>query len=152
MFATAFLASNSLHNCREAHVTTQRILNKFIEMNFSVGCMVWLWCCLIQDGLPLKLLIWSLNNKFWFKIWKNQDIGGLQYYICTAKVQRVSFVNLRCQWCQRNVNDFARLSRGRRAKLYNALFRGQSHLFTQWVEINQLCSGILKRAIFQTLW
>ena len=28
---------------------------------------------------------------------KNQDIGGLQYYICTAKVQRVSFVNLRCQ-------------------------------------------------------
>ena len=22
-----------------AHVTTQRILNKFIEINFSVGCM-----------------------------------------------------------------------------------------------------------------
>ena len=33
-----------------AHVTTQRILNKFIEINFSVGCMVWLWCCLFQPN------------------------------------------------------------------------------------------------------
>ena len=24
-----------------AHVTTPRILNKFIEINFYVGCMVW---------------------------------------------------------------------------------------------------------------
>ena len=24
-----------------AHVATQRILNKFIEINFSVECMVW---------------------------------------------------------------------------------------------------------------
>ena len=27
------------HN--HAHVTTQRFLNKFIEINFSLGCMVW---------------------------------------------------------------------------------------------------------------
>ena len=30
------------------HVTTQRILNKFIEANFSAGCLVWLLCRLFQ--------------------------------------------------------------------------------------------------------
>ena len=32
-----------------AHVTTHRILNKFIGMKFSIGCMVWPWCCQFQD-------------------------------------------------------------------------------------------------------
>ena len=32
-----------------AHVTTQRVLNKFTEINFSVKCMVWLRFCLFQD-------------------------------------------------------------------------------------------------------
>ena len=41
-----------LHNPMEVknnyvHVTTQRILNKFIEINFSVGC------CLFQPKLPV---------------------------------------------------------------------------------------------------
>ena len=40
-----------------AHLTTQRILNKFIKINFSVGCMVWPWCCLFQDWLPVKILM-----------------------------------------------------------------------------------------------
>ena len=40
-----------------AHVTTQRILNKFIGINFSVGCMVWPWCCLFQPELPVKILM-----------------------------------------------------------------------------------------------
>ena len=26
---------------KHAHVTTQRLSNKFIEINFSIGCMVW---------------------------------------------------------------------------------------------------------------
>ena len=49
VLAITFLASNSLHNItmedknNHAYVTTQRILNKFIEINFSVGCMVWPW-------------------------------------------------------------------------------------------------------------
>ena len=34
-----------------AQVTTQRILNKFTEIKFSVGC------CLFQDGLPVKMLM-----------------------------------------------------------------------------------------------
>ena len=41
-------------------VTTQRILNKFIEIHFSVGCMVWPWCCLLtlfQPELPVKILM-----------------------------------------------------------------------------------------------
>ena len=37
-----------------AHVTTQRILNKFIEINFSVGCMVEPKCCLFQDSTNSK--------------------------------------------------------------------------------------------------
>ena len=52
--ALAIIASNSLHNHGDqkyhAHVTTLRILNKFIEINFSVGCMVWPWYCLLQDN------------------------------------------------------------------------------------------------------
>ena len=39
-----------------AHVTTQRILNKFIEVNFSVGYMVWLWYCLFQDLTTMSLI------------------------------------------------------------------------------------------------
>ena len=45
----------------DAHVTIQRILNTFTEINFSVECMVWLWCWLFQQGLPLKILIRYLN-------------------------------------------------------------------------------------------
>ena len=47
-----------------AHVTIQRILNKFIEINFSFGCMVWPWCCLFQDLLPVKYWWDMLNTAF----------------------------------------------------------------------------------------
>ena len=72
-----------------AHVTTQRILNKFIEIHFSVGCMVWPWCCLFQDWLPVKILMkiylydlyslfgiffflvcWSIHCSHRFSMWK----------------------------------------------------------------------------------
>ena len=47
-----------------AHVTTQRILNKFIEINFSVGCMVWPWCCLFWPELPVMILMrWKISVK-----------------------------------------------------------------------------------------
>ena len=46
-----------------AHVTTLRILNRFIQINFSVGCMVWPWCWLFQDRLPVKILIrWTYSK------------------------------------------------------------------------------------------
>ena len=38
-----------------AHVTTPIILYKFIEVNFSVGCTVWLWCCQFQDLTTISL-------------------------------------------------------------------------------------------------
>ena len=38
---TAFITMDVKDN--HAHVTTQRILNKFIDINFSLGCMVWPW-------------------------------------------------------------------------------------------------------------
>ena len=46
------------------HVTTQRILNKFIDIIFSVGCRVWPWCCLFHNWLPVKILmrIYSCYN------------------------------------------------------------------------------------------
>ena len=36
------------------HVTVQRILNKFIDVNFSVECMVWPWYCLFQDWTTMS--------------------------------------------------------------------------------------------------
>ena len=39
-----------------AHVTSQRIFNKFIEVNFSVGCTVWPWCCLFQPLTTSKTI------------------------------------------------------------------------------------------------
>ena len=36
---------------------TIRLFNNFNEINFSVGCMVWLWCCLLKEGLPVKILM-----------------------------------------------------------------------------------------------
>ena len=39
-----------------AHVTTPIILYKFIEVNFSVGCMVWPWCCQFQDLTTMSLI------------------------------------------------------------------------------------------------
>ena len=38
-------------------VTMKRILDKFIQVKFSVGCMVWQWCCLLQRQLAVKILI-----------------------------------------------------------------------------------------------
>ena len=38
-----------------ACVTTQRILNKFIKINFSVGCIV--WPSLFQQRLPIEMHI-----------------------------------------------------------------------------------------------
>ena len=56
--AIAFLASITMEvKNSHAHVTTQRILNKFIKINFSVACMVWLWCWLFWHGLPVKIFI-----------------------------------------------------------------------------------------------
>ena len=61
-FLGVFWASNSLHDLRGqknyAHVKTWwRILNKVIEIKNSVECMVWLWCCLFQHGIPVKIMI-----------------------------------------------------------------------------------------------
>ena len=39
-----------------AHVATLRILNKFIEVNFLVGSMVWPWCCWFQDWTTMSLI------------------------------------------------------------------------------------------------
>ena len=38
----------------------KNILNKFIGIKFSIGCMVWLWCCLIQDSPTMSLKIRDL--------------------------------------------------------------------------------------------
>ena len=40
-----------------AHLITQDICNKFIEIKFSVGCMVCPWLRLLHHQLPVKLLI-----------------------------------------------------------------------------------------------
>ena len=59
-FGPLTVSTTSQNQC----VTTQRTLNKSIEINFSLGCMVWLWCCLFQDGLPVKILI-GLDAYYW---------------------------------------------------------------------------------------
>ena len=46
----------SFCNDNYSHVTTQIILNKFIEVNFSVGYMVWPWCCLFQPLTTSKTI------------------------------------------------------------------------------------------------
>jgi hypothetical protein len=55
------------------HVITQNICNKFIAVNFSVGCMVWPWYCLFLPGLPVKLLtrcrIVTNKRVFYFSSW-----------------------------------------------------------------------------------
>ena len=45
-----------------AHVITQDICNKFIEIKFSVGCMVFPWLRLLHRQLPVKLLIRLLQS------------------------------------------------------------------------------------------
>ena len=53
------------------YVTTQRILNKLIEVNLSVGCVVWPWCCLFQPlttSKTIRLFIQLVSCKcqtFW---------------------------------------------------------------------------------------
>ena len=39
-----------------AYVTTEGILGKFIEINYSLGWMVCPWC-IFQHGLPVKIMI-----------------------------------------------------------------------------------------------
>ena len=40
-----------------ANDTMQAILNKIIELKFSLECVTWLWCWLFQLWLPVKILI-----------------------------------------------------------------------------------------------
>ena len=50
------LATSVEDKNNHAHVTTPIILYKFIEVNFSVGCMVWPWCCQFQDSTTMSLM------------------------------------------------------------------------------------------------
>ena len=91
------------------YVTTQRILNKFIEVNLSVGCVVWPWCCLFQpltctsktirSFIPLVSCTESKqgdlihsnvefrhNEPFtlgWFKLIKNTSVRANFLLVCT---------------------------------------------------------------------
>ena len=58
-----------------AHVTTQRILNKFIELNFSVGCRdavyfkPWLFTSKTIDKIPgLHEILFNFLNPILLKI------------------------------------------------------------------------------------
>ena len=56
----------------------ERLCNKFIEMKFSIGCMVWPWCRLFQIPRPCLLLIrsdWNIQTmtliqRHWIRILK----------------------------------------------------------------------------------
>ena len=63
-----------------AHVITQDICNKFIEIKFSVGCMVFPWLRLLDHQVPLKLHI----NKI--------DI------VSVKKSKQVSWCHLKLTW------------------------------------------------------
>ena len=99
------MASNSLHNQwlltmgvknYYAHITIQRILNKYIKINFS-RFMFWLCCCLFQDGLPLKILMTYLQkmNKILSKIWTKQLRSNFRknfvHFLEGIKVRRFGF-------------------------------------------------------------
>ena len=75
-----------------AHVTTQRILNSFIEVNFSVGCIVWPRCCLFQP-LPrlllircwISLLLLCISDSFWLQWDLKQKLylNWIAFYVLT---------------------------------------------------------------------
>ena len=44
------------YRCRKKVSAISWYLNKFIEVNFSVGCMVWPWCCLLQPLTTSKTI------------------------------------------------------------------------------------------------
>ena len=102
-----------------AYVTTQRILNKFIEINFLVGSMVWPWWCLFQHWLPAKILIRiptvQFKNSFLYilttfslkctnKIASNdyifQKIKNIGTIVCNDKIERTSV----CFWDYNVIN------------------------------------------------
>ena len=84
-----------------AHVTTQRILNKFMEINFSVGCMVWLWWCLFQPmttsknideiSSPLNIKIRWPTQPFWSQLSPSSSIL-LQYITAGAECYTFTFL------------------------------------------------------------
>ena len=84
------LASNSLHNPggqkNHAHVTTQRILNKFIGIKFSIGCMVWPRCCLFQHSTTMSFI--------------NEDMQPLRF-----KAFSLLFFNEKERECVAQVHD-----------------------------------------------
>ena len=55
------IASMEVKN-NHAHVTTQRNLNKLIEVNLSVGSMVWPSCCQFQDSITMSLINMILHT------------------------------------------------------------------------------------------
>jgi hypothetical protein len=78
------------------HVTTQKFLNKFIDINFSVGCMVWLWWCLFQD-LTTSKNIDEICFILPLEIWKKHP----QKCDTLAKLQKFSVLSCwpKSQFC-----------------------------------------------------
>ena len=68
------------------HVTTQRFLNKFIEVNFFVGCMDWPWCCLFQPQLPCLLLRYTIQIGIFKGGFKSEDTG--EFLHCQNKYSK----------------------------------------------------------------
>ena len=71
-----------------AHVTTQIILNKFIEVNLSVGCVVWLWCCLFQPLTTSKTI-----NKIYI---------STQYVLYHREWEEGRMITKKCIWSSKH--------------------------------------------------
>ena len=69
----------------------EQILNRFIEFNFSVWCMVWLWCCVFQSGLPVKLLL-----RYWIMWIKKRFF--FSYLISNSMPTRWAITDLIYRW------------------------------------------------------
>ena len=70
------------------YVITQGICNRFIEMNFCVGCMVWPWKRLLQN--------WTFV-KYWWDVYKelakteDEDFGK---YLSIGSVHVIKVCNM----------------------------------------------------------
>ena len=52
-----------------SYVIMKDICNKFIELKFSIGCMVWPWCRIFQIPRPCLFLI-GLAKSIFFLTWE----------------------------------------------------------------------------------
>ena len=68
-------------------------MNKFIGIKFSIGCMLWPWCYLIQDRPPW-LLLKKIDKMSYYLEWSLRSLSSSKNWIFFSFLRGLDFIEV----------------------------------------------------------